>query len=31
MAFQSLLAVFDSVIDEDVENLENILFWVVCG
>ena len=31
MAFQSLLAIFDSVIDEDVENLENILFWVVGG
>lgn len=31
MDFQSSIAVFDSVIDEDVENLENILFWVVGG
>ena len=31
MDFQSSIAIFDSVIDEDVENLENILFWVVGG
>lgn len=31
MDFQSSIAVFDSVIEEDVENLENILFWVVGG
>lgn len=31
MDFRSSIAVFDSVIEKDAENLENILFWVVGG
>ena len=31
MDFQGSITMFNSVIEENVENLENILFWVVGG